>query len=117
MRYEDFDNPTKNRNRHAVVLMITLVLLVVLSMIGYTLSVQVLEQRHRNRYIIDYSRARYGCDSAVKYALTLLDDIALELIERPDEPDFSDLFALDEEEYKDFVAEWVLKYEGVGVLS
>ncbi len=111
MLSEDYNKLDKNGRRHGVVLMITLVLLVVLSMIGYTLSVQVLGQRHRNRYIIDYSKARYGCDSAVKYALASLEDIPIELLERPNEPDFSDLFALSEKEYEDFVAQWGREYE------
>lgn len=111
MLSEDYNKLDKNGRRHGVVLMITLVLLVVLSMISYTLSVQVLGQRHRNRYIIDYSKARYGCDSAVKYALASLEDIPIELLERPNEPDFSDLFALSEKEYEDFVAQWGREYE------
>ena len=95
-----------SRNRPGIVLLVTLVLLVVLSTLGYTLSSRVAAQRHRNQYIIDYSKARYGCDSAVKYALATLEEIDPQLISRPNEPDFSDLFALDEIEYQELLAQW-----------
>jgi len=87
------------------VLLVTLVLLVVLSTLGYTLSSRLAAQRHRDQYIIDYCNARYGCDSAVKYALATLEDITPELISRPNVPDFSDLFILSEEEYQELLAE------------
>ena len=98
------------RNGQGIVLLVTLVLLVVLSTLGYTLSSRVAAQRHRDRYIIDYSKARYGCDSAVKYALATLQDInTLPLVARPNEPDFSDLFSLSEQEYEELLAEWAAK--------
>ncbi|HEC02357.1 MAG TPA: hypothetical protein ENI81_02375, partial [Phycisphaerales bacterium] len=59
-------------NRRGVVLLVTLVLLIVLSTLGYTLSSRVAAQRHRNQYIIDYTAARYACDSAVRYAIATL---------------------------------------------
>jgi hypothetical protein len=88
------------------VLLVTLVLLVVLATLGYTLSDRTASQRHRNQYIIDYSNARYGCDSAVKYALAMLEELEPELVSRPNEPDFSDLFALDEIGYEELLAQW-----------
>ncbi|OEU66276.1 MAG: hypothetical protein BBJ57_00800 [Desulfobacterales bacterium PC51MH44] len=98
--------------RPGIVLMVTLVLLVVLSALMYTLSIRMSSQRHRDRYIIDYQAARYGCDSAVKYALATLDDINTpRLISRPNEPDFSDLFMLDEEQYRQLLAEWNIQDE------
>ncbi|MHC4463321.1 MAG: type II secretion system protein GspK [Planctomycetota bacterium] len=94
-------------NRPGIVLLVTLVLLVVLSTLGYTLSSRLADRRHRDRYIIDYQSARYGCDSAVKYALATLQDIDEPvLVARPNEPDFSDLFMLSEEEYEELLAEW-----------
>jgi hypothetical protein len=97
----------KNANRSGIVLMVTLVLLVVLSTLGYTLSSRIAAQRHRDFYIIDYQAARYGCDSALKYAFAVLSDINTpELVFRSEEPDFSDLFALSELEYQEFLAQW-----------
>ncbi|MHC4323571.1 MAG: type II secretion system protein GspK [Planctomycetota bacterium] len=103
---EGKDNLNISRNRPGVVLLVTLVLLVVLATLGYTLSDRVASQRHRNQYIIDYSNARYGCDSAVKYALATLQELEPELVSRPNEPDFSDLFALDEIGYQELLAQW-----------
>jgi hypothetical protein len=100
------DNLNISRSRPGIVLLVTLVLLVVLATLGYTLSDRVSNQRYRNQYIIDYSNARYGCDSAVKYALTSLEELAPELISRPNEPDFSDLFALDETGYQEYLTQW-----------
>lgn len=87
--------------------MMTVVLLVILSLLGYTLVTRLAAQRHRDQYIIDYQVARYACDSGVKYALVALTDVnASQLISRPNEPDFSDLFALDEEQYKQMLDDW-----------
>jgi hypothetical protein len=98
-------------NDQGFVLLVTLVLLVVLSMLGYTLSTRVAAQRHRQKYIIDYSSARYGCDSAVKYALATLEEIDPQLISRPNEPDFSDLFYLTPAEYQELLEQWGLNFE------
>ena len=95
-----------SQNRQGIVLLVTLVLLVVLATLGYTLTSRVSANRHRKQYIIDYSKARYGCDSAVKYALATLEQIDPMLISRPNEPDFSDLFALDEAGIQELLARW-----------
>ena len=106
MRNEGLNN-CGTGNRAGIVLLVTLVLLVVLSTLGYTLSSRLAARRHRDRYIIDYQAARYGCDSAVKYAIATLEDINEPvLISRPNEPDFSDLFILSEQEYEELLAEW-----------
>ncbi|MHC4508718.1 MAG: hypothetical protein ACYTAO_07135 [Planctomycetota bacterium] len=105
------DNGSTLDNQPGVVLLMTLVLLVVLATLGYTFSNRVATLRHRNQYIIDYSRARYGCDSAVKYALATLEELEPQLVDRPNEPDFSDLFALDELEYQELLAQWGLHSE------
>lgn len=95
------------RREAGVVLLMTLVLVVVLSALGYTLTSKVSAKRHRNRYIIDYQKARYACDSAIKYTLATLEDVNdTEIIARPNEPDFSDIFALDPEDYEFFIEEW-----------
>lgn len=109
---------TKNyrvQSRRGIVLLMTLAILVVLSVVGYTLTSRVAAQRHRDHYIIDYQAARYGCDSAVKYALAVLEDMNRpKLIARPNEPDFSDLFWKTEEEYREYLAEWAaqMRLEG-----
>lgn len=100
------DNRNISQNRRGIVLLVTLVLLVVLATLGYTLTSRVSANRHRKQYIIDYSKARYGCDSAVKYALATLEEIDPMLISRPNEPDFSDLFALDEAGIQELLVIW-----------
>jgi hypothetical protein len=86
-------------------------------MVGYTLSSRVAARRHRERYIIDYQKARYGCDSAVKYALATLENINPQVINRPNVPDFSDLFHLSEEEYQELLAAWAEEDESSGVME
>ena len=108
---KSLNNSNNSRNRSGIVLLVTLVLLVVLSTLGYTLSTRVAAQRHRNQYIIDYSIARYGCDSAAKYALATLEEIDPQLISRPNEPDFSDLFYLTEPEYQELLEQWRLELQ------
>ncbi len=108
------DNLNTSDTRPGVVLLVTLILLVVLATLGYTFSSRVAVQRHRNQYIIDYSRARYGCDSAVKYAVATLEELDAQLVDRPNEPDFSDLFALDELGYLDLLAQWGIQSQLTG---
>ncbi|MBN2315186.1 MAG: hypothetical protein JXM79_14750, partial [Sedimentisphaerales bacterium] len=103
------DNRNLSRSRPGVILLMTLMLLVVLVTLGYTLTSRVTSRRHRNQYMIDYSQARYACDSAVKYALATMEELNPDVIERPNEPDFSDLFALDEAEYQELLAQWNLE--------
>jgi len=88
-----------------VVLLITLVILVILSTLGYTLSVQVATRRHRDRFIIDYAQSQYACTSAMKYALASLADLQPQLVSHPNEPDFSDIFAMTEAQYQELLAE------------
>ena len=99
------------RSRPGVVLLVTLVLLVVISTLGYMLSSRIAIQRHRDRYIVDYQAARYACDSAVKFALATLQDMNTpQFVIRSNEPDFSDLFHLSEVEYQQYLAQWVAKW-------
>jgi len=94
-----------------VVLLITLVILVILATLGYTLSARVAARRHRDQYMIDYGQARYACASALKYALASVGNLEPELISRPNDPDFSDLFAMSELEYQELLIEYGLSVE------
>lgn len=89
-----------------MVLLITLVILVILATLGYTLSARVAVRRHRDQYIIDYGQARYACASALKYALTAAGELTPQLVSRPNDPDFSDLFALSELEYQELLEQY-----------
>ncbi|MHC4259561.1 MAG: hypothetical protein ACYSTF_04010 [Planctomycetota bacterium] len=112
MKYRTSNSSGSCYDRSGIIMLVTLVLLVVLSTVGYTLSSRVAARRHRDQYVIDYQSARYACDSAVKHALATLQDVSPRLVSRPNVPDFSDLFALSEEEYEELLAEWaeVLEY-------
>ena len=93
-----------------VVLLITMVVLLVLVTLGYTFASRVASQRHRDSYLIDYTNACYARDSALKYALTALEDLNdINLISRPNEPDFSDLFHLSEQEYGKVLEQWAVE--------
>jgi len=110
------ENRNSCRGYPGVVLLVTLVLLVVLSALGYTLSSRVAAYRHRNHYIVDYQAARYACDSAMKYAMVILPDVNnFPLVARPNEPDFSDLFRLSEIEYEELLAQWAVRSEPNGL--
>ncbi len=90
-----------------IVLLITMVVLLVLATLGYTLASRVSAQRHRDNYIIDYTNACYARDSAIKYALASLEDLnSIEFVSRPNEPDFSDLFHLSEPDYRQLLEQW-----------
>ena len=107
MSKENQENANNCRECPGIVLLVTLVLLVLLSTLGYTLTNRLAAYRHRQQYIIDYGQARYACDSAVKYALAALEDINNPpLVIRSDEPDFSDLFWRNEQEYREYLAQW-----------
>jgi hypothetical protein len=104
---KSLNNQSDCRNRPGIVLLVTLVLLVILSALGYTLSSRLAAQHHRQQYIIDYQAARYGCNSAARYVFAKLQDINVpQLVDRSNEPDFSDLFTLSEVEYKELLAKW-----------
>jgi len=105
------DNNNDFRSSSGFVLVITLILLVVLTIMGYALSSRVAAYRHRQKYIIDYQAARYGCESAIKYALDGVDELTVQLVSRPNEPDFSDLFHMTDAELEEFIAEWAAELQ------
>ncbi len=106
-----YKNPNNDGNRHGIVLLVTLVILVIISMIGYTLTSRVMAERLRSQYMVDYSKARYGCDSALKYALATLPQINPKLVSRQYDPDFSDLYALDADQFRQFLEQWKLQFQ------
>jgi len=99
------NNYGNSRNHRGIVLLVTLVILVVLATFGYTITCRVSAQHRRSQYIMDYQAALYGCDSGVKFALSTLETIMPKLISRPNEPDFSDLFHMNEVEYQELLDE------------
>jgi hypothetical protein len=106
-------NPQRNFTpcRHGIALAITLVVLVVLMTVTATLAVRVAQVRQRQQYMMDYQKARYGLDSAMKYAMTVLPDKKFPLVVRQDAPDFSDLFWLTREQYLRYLEAWAADAE------
>ena len=97
------------RKQNGIALILTIVVLAALSAIVYRLSSALVAQRHRQQYIIDYQKAHYACESGLKYALSVAKDIETEYVTRVNEPDFSDLFVMDEDEYKELISQWAEK--------
>jgi DNA uptake protein ComE-like DNA-binding protein len=89
-----------------VALAITLMVLVVLSVVVAALAVRVAQVRQRQQYIMDYQKARYALDSAIKYAFAVLPEKKFTLVQRNDAPDFSDLFWLNRDQYLRYVDAW-----------
>lgn len=94
------------RENKGIVLITTMALLAVMTVLGYLLSSSVAEMKHRNNYLMNYQSASYACDSAVNYITEELDSINLGLVSRPNEPDFSDVFAMTEEQYQGLIDAW-----------
>ncbi|MCF7973403.1 MAG: general secretion pathway protein GspK [Phycisphaerae bacterium] len=99
-------NPIIDRRQRGVVLLLTIVILVILTTVAYTVTVRVNRQRHRADYMVNYTKAQYACDSALKGVSNSFQQLAVSLISRPNEPDFSDLFAYSEEEYEAYLESW-----------
>jgi hypothetical protein len=94
------------KDRPAVTLVLTLVVLVVLTTILCALAARLATLKHRRQYMIDYQVSRYACDSGVKYAIAMAQNIKLDLLERKGLADFSDIFTMDKNEYGQFLSEW-----------
>ncbi|HEV59221.1 MAG TPA: hypothetical protein ENN87_17260 [Phycisphaerales bacterium] len=94
------------RRRAGVVLLFTLIVLTVLVTVVAILASRIATHKHRQQYMIDYQNARYACDSGMKYALATLPDTSVRLVERPDEPDFSDVFYMTTGQYQQYLAAW-----------
>ena len=97
------------RHRSGVVLILMMVVLIVLTVVVYRVGSAISQWKHRQQYMIDYQIARYACESGLKYALATIDELEPNYISRPNEPDFSDLFIMSDEEYKLMMQEWAQK--------
>lgn len=93
-------------NRFGFILLITMIVLVVLATLTTGLSVTLSIAKRRQQYMIEYQRARYGLDSAMKYILNEFPKKNFRLAPRQNKPDFSDLFLMNEVEYAEFVTSW-----------
>lgn len=89
-------------------LLLAMIVLVVLASVAAGLSIQLTMAKRRQQYMVEYSRARYGLDSAMKYILSVLPTKSFKVEARPDVPDFSDLFWMTDAEYGMFIDSWAV---------
>lgn len=94
------------RRPSGVALVIAVLILVALSSLLATLSMRVTMAKRRQAYMIEYQRARYALDSAMKYALSVMPTKTFVLSKRSEVPDFSDLFWMSGEQYSAYLAAW-----------
>jgi hypothetical protein len=94
------------RRRRGAALILVIVVLVILTAVVYRISSSISQWKHRQQYIIDYQTARYACESGLKYALVAISALEPNYISRPNEPDFSELFNMSDEEYKKMMQGW-----------
>jgi len=90
-----------------VVLVLTLIVLTVLSAVTALLSAQITQVKRRLEYRINYQQAHYGCDSAMKYMLTVLPEKNFTPVSREGLPDFSDLYWMDQSSYEQYIRYWL----------
>lgn len=87
-------------------LLVTLLVLVVLASLTAGLATRLTMARRRQQYMIEYQRARYGLDSGIKYILSEIPKTTFSLQSREGDPDFSDLFWMNDEEYALMISDW-----------
>jgi len=96
--------------RQGVVLVVVLVIMAIMSALVYSMTSRILARRYRDQYLMDYQQARYACDSGLKYAMSIIETIDAELVPRPNEPDFSDMFMLTEDQYEEFMDAYAVEH-------
>jgi DNA uptake protein ComE-like DNA-binding protein len=92
--------------RSGIALFFTVIALVLLTALVYGLCFGISQWKHRMQYMVDYQNARYACESGLKYALSSMEELDVNYISRPNEPDFSDLFTMSDADYKQMMREW-----------
>jgi hypothetical protein len=94
-------------SRRGLVLVLVMMVLVVLTALTTALSLRMTQARRRLEYMIDYQRARYACDSALKYMTNILPDQRYTVASREGMPDFSDLFWMEQADYEAYIQAWL----------
>ena len=94
------------RKRAGVALIFALIVLGILTSLGYSLVSYISSKKNRQQYLIDYQKARYACDSGIRYALAIFDNIEIKYAQRADQPDFSDVFWMDDKAYLEYRQNW-----------
>ncbi|AQQ72258.1 Type II secretory pathway, component PulK [Limihaloglobus sulfuriphilus] len=101
----------KQTRSRGIALFFLLGALIVLTVSTYALLSRMSVRRHRLGYLVSYQKARYASSSAIRYALARLKDMPTTLVDRSGAPDYSDVFALDQESYNLLIEEWAMQLE------
>ncbi len=94
-----------------IALIFTLIVLAVLATMAYSTASKLVALKHRRNYILNYYKAKYACDSATRFGVEKMSNFKFELKTREMVPDFSDVFAMDEEGYNYLLYEWAAQIE------
>lgn len=87
-------------NRRGIALIVTMLVMAILISVTYVAVSKMSARQRRHNYLINYTKARYACDSGTRWAQEEFQQrVTFELQSRAMLPDFSDVFAYDEEDY------------------
>lgn len=87
-------------------LLVTVIVLVVLASLVAGMATRLTMTKRRQQYMIEYQRARYGLDSGIKYILSEMPTVSTSLRSREGQPDFSDLFWMNQQDYAQMITAW-----------
>lgn len=93
--------------QRGIALVLAAVMLAVCAVMLASLSVGMTLAKRRLDYHIEYQKARYGLDSALKYIRTVLPEKSFSLADRAGMPDFSDQFWMTPAEQTDYLTRWL----------
>ena len=96
----------KKSRRRGMALFFVMIAMTVLSVVTYTFVSRLAGYSHRQNYFISYQKSRYAASSATRYAVAKLRRIEPSYVDRTGAPDFSDMFALDQESYGKMMSQW-----------
>ncbi len=99
------------RQKRGMALIFALIILAVLATMAYSTASRLVAVKHRRNYIFNYYKAKYACDSATRYGIAKISDFNFELKSRDLVPDFSDVFAMNEDDYNYLMYEWASQIE------
>jgi len=102
---------SEKQPKRGIALIFALIILAVLATMAYSTASKLVALKHRRNYIFNYYKAKYACDSATRYGIQKIGEFKFELKARELVPDFSDVFAMTEEEYNYLLYEWAAQIE------
>lgn len=110
------NSPSPNNaanSRNGIALIFALIVLAVLAVMAYSTASKVVAVKHRSNYVLDYTKSKYACDSATRLGIQKVSTLKFDLKNRSQVPDFSELFALSDEDYDYMLNEFALNIEQI----